>query len=111
MLFAAVYESGCVKVFGPRAMSGLSPECAPKGTSAGAYGFTSSALVGLPLARDGFELNRRAVPYFVGRISGHVPGMRARRPGFAETSPLNFLFVLAVGLLTGTGEALRPAAS
>jgi hypothetical protein len=37
--------------------------------------------------------------------------MRARQPGFAETSPLNFLFVLAVGLLTGTGEALRPAAS
>jgi hypothetical protein len=24
---------------------------------------------------------------------------------------LNFLFVLAVGLLTGTGEALHPAAS
>jgi hypothetical protein len=99
-------------------MSGLSPECAPKGTSAGAYGFTSSALVGLPLARDGFELNRRAVPYFVGRISGHVPGMRARQPGFAETSPLNFLFVLAAGLLAatisgivGTGEAIRPAAS
>src|ERR1700681_1210390 len=68
-------------------MSGLSPECAPKGTSAGAYGFTSTALVGLPLARDGFELNRLAVPYLVGRISGHVPvpGMRARQPVFAET--------------------------
>src|ERR1700694_2572063 len=31
-----------VALFGPRATSGLSPECAPKGTSAGAYGFTSS---------------------------------------------------------------------
>ena len=28
--------------------------------------------------------------------------MRVRLPGFAETSPLNFLFVLAVGLLAGT---------
>jgi uncharacterized membrane protein YfcA len=44
--------------------------------------------------------------------------MRAGQPGFAETSPLNFLFVLAVGLLAGTisgivgtGEAIRPAAS
>src|ERR1700738_1344709 len=102
-----------VALFGPRAMSGLSPECAPKGTSSGAYGFTSTALVGLPLARDGFELNRRAVP-----SCWQNSGMRARQPGFAETSPLNFLFVLAVGLLAatisgivGTGEAIRPAAS
>ena len=28
--------------------------------------------------------------------------MRVPRPGFAETSPLNFLFVLAVGLVAGT---------
>jgi hypothetical protein len=33
MLFAAVHESGCVQVFGPHAMSDLSPLCAPKQTS------------------------------------------------------------------------------
>jgi hypothetical protein len=32
--------------------------------------------------------------------------MRVRLPGFAETSPLNFLFVLAVGLLAGTNSGI-----
>src|ERR1700730_6295654 len=70
------------------------------------------APVRAPLARDGFELNWRAIPCFVGGISGHILRMRVPRPGFAETSPLNFLFVLAVGLVAGTISGIvAPGAS
>jgi hypothetical protein len=32
--------------------------------------------------------------------------MRVTRPGFAETRPLDFLFVLAVGLVAGTNGGI-----
>jgi uncharacterized membrane protein YfcA len=47
-------------------------------------------------------LNRRAISCFVGGISGHTLKKSDPRPGFAETSTLNFLFVLVVGLAAGT---------
>jgi uncharacterized membrane protein YfcA len=47
-------------------------------------------------------LNRRAISYFVDGISGHTLKKSGSQPGFAETSTLNFLFVLVVGLAAGT---------
>jgi len=55
----------------------------------------------LPLARDGFAL--------IGALSlicrlrfGSYSQDKRRRPGFPETTPVDFLSVLAVGLLAGT---------
>src|SRR5205807_1873813 len=81
ILFAAVHESA-VALFGPGAMSGLSPKCAPKRKSASTHGFISSRPVRLPLARAAFELNRRAIPYLSAAF--RVILSRTRAPGPAS---------------------------